>query len=578
MLGRIQPLKGWGNARDVSKVWDDAKRNRATRCSNAESQQVEKVLKITDVEEALKKMLAAREGSGAPIDLDENGGDPFAPLDNLYRMQTVKDKLQQLQNRLIVAKRDGEERPKIGHFVFTGSPGTGKTTVARCVAQILHQLSLLGRNNIIETSGLELTGQYIGQTKKIVEEKLDKAKGGVLFIDEAYELGKSSFGEEAVTTLVAAMTDPKYNGLVIIIAGYEADISKMLDTNQGLKSRFNHYLPFPDWEVSDCTAHFESLASKKKLSLDNGVGSILSNAFEQLIGLNGWANARDVNGAWDGCLRERADRTAKLDANDPETKRITTDDCDKAFSEMINGRKRGADDKRDLINSLFGNPNPNRNQQQQQAPPLFQEDPVRLGSPPRMTGPQPQTEPLMSDVTPCFQQQQETQLQEDVAMDEYNDVAMEDDSSLICEEVTRDPGVTDQVWAELQQRKAYEKEHQEKLMKEEEERKEQERLAEIAYQEEQRRILQAIKEEEARQEAARKAKEAYEAKMRAIQAAREAAEKRRREAQAIQQKLQQLSPCPAGFRWTQVGGGWRCGGGSHYVSDAQLRAQFMSDV
>ncbi|CAK9039190.1 Protein CbbX, partial [Durusdinium trenchii] len=165
---------------------------------------------------------------GPEADLHE---DPFAPLDKLYRMETVKQKLQQLSNAFTVAQQEGSELPELGHFVFTGAPGTGKTTVARVMARILFQLRLLGSENVQETSGLNLTGEYVGQTKKKVEEKLDAAKGGVLFIDEAYELGKGRFGAEACTAIVAAMTDPKYKGVVIIIAGYPGDIDKMLNTN-----------------------------------------------------------------------------------------------------------------------------------------------------------------------------------------------------------------------------------------------------------------------------------------------------------------------------------------------------------
>ena len=96
----------------------------------------------------------------------------------------------------------------MGHFVFRGPPGTGKTTVARVCAQILHGLGIIGVKKVVETSGLYLQGQCLGQTKKCVEEKLGEAKGGILFIDEAYSLGEGYYGAEAMTTLVEAMTDP----------------------------------------------------------------------------------------------------------------------------------------------------------------------------------------------------------------------------------------------------------------------------------------------------------------------------------------------------------------------------------
>ena len=98
----------------------------------------------------------------------------------------------------------------IGHFLFVESPGTGKTTVARVLADVLCGLGLISRRHVEETSGLEMTGQYMGQTKEKVHGRLAKAKGGVLFIDEAHTLGQGQFGSEVCNTLVAAMTDPHY--------------------------------------------------------------------------------------------------------------------------------------------------------------------------------------------------------------------------------------------------------------------------------------------------------------------------------------------------------------------------------
>eukprot|EP00966_Prymnesium_polylepis_P189389 4388063-Prymnesium_polylepis.1 len=234
-------------------------------------------------------------------------------------MEGVKAKLLQLQNVHIIARREGEEPPQLGHFLFLGAPGTGKTTVARAAAGILHKLDLISRYHVEETSGLNLTGQYIGETKKKVEEQLsgveilppqlDKAKGGVLFIDEAYELGKSQFGEEACTALVAAMTDPQYAGLVIIMAGYQAEMSKMLDTNPGLKSRMRHTLEFPDWAPENCVSFFMKKARSLDFQFDAAVLTpILQHGFKKLLPLDGWGNARDVELVWMSTKENRADR------------------------------------------------------------------------------------------------------------------------------------------------------------------------------------------------------------------------------------------------------------------------------
>ncbi|KAG6948977.1 hypothetical protein JG688_00014836 [Phytophthora aleatoria] len=136
-------------------------------------------------------------------------------------MDQIRDQLTRLEMEMAVAEREGSARPEIGHFVFRGSPGTGKTTVARVMAQILHAM------------------KYVGQTKTKVTEKLVEAKGGLLFIDEAYELGKGMYGEEA-------RTNPSYAGMVIVIAGYAKDMDVMLNRNAGLKSRFTRFIDFPD--------------------------------------------------------------------------------------------------------------------------------------------------------------------------------------------------------------------------------------------------------------------------------------------------------------------------------------------
>jgi len=239
---------------------------------------------------------------------DDKNSEALEGLDKLYRMDEVKKRIQGMKNAFIIADQEGDERPQLGHFVFTGSPGTGKTTVARFITSILYGLKLLNCNRFKETSALKLTGEYVGQTKKKVEEQLKDAKGGVLFIDEAYELGKGSFGEEACTSLVAAMTDPEFVGTVIIIAGYKQQIDAMLNTNAGLKSRFTEFFDFPDWRKEDCLHWFKQRAETASFIMDDTAFAVLDSGFDELISLPGWGNARDVDKLWKAALKERASR------------------------------------------------------------------------------------------------------------------------------------------------------------------------------------------------------------------------------------------------------------------------------
>ncbi len=184
----------------------------------------------------------------------------------------------------------GTARPDVGHFVFRGSVGTGKTKVARVMTKILFQMDCLATEQIVETSGLQLTGDYLGQTKTKVTQKMSEAKGGVLFIDEAYELGKGMYGNEAMTTILEGMTSREYKELVIVIAGYINEIDEMLDRNPGLKSRFTEYLEFKDCVPARRVSLIVSYANKDGLTVVQDAEHRLLAGFEVLQKLQGWAN------------------------------------------------------------------------------------------------------------------------------------------------------------------------------------------------------------------------------------------------------------------------------------------------
>ena len=157
-------------------------------------------------------------------------------------------------------------------MIFTGNPGTGKTTMARLVARLFKALGLLSQGQLIEVSRSDLVGRYVGHTAPLTQQIIESALGGVLFIDEAYSLvrGKDdSFGLEAVDTLVKGMEDHR-DDLIVILAGYSREMEDFLNANSGLKSRFPNILNFADYTGSELTQIAVSLAQGKDYVIDEG--------------------------------------------------------------------------------------------------------------------------------------------------------------------------------------------------------------------------------------------------------------------------------------------------------------------
>lgn len=496
----LKKLSNFGNGRDAVRMWEELIACRAQRVV-AEPEE-ERSITEADADKAGEKVLVARRGGGVPGKRVAADADPMKLLDALYRMEKIRDQLTRLQVEMAVAKREGSACPDIGHFVFRGSPGTGKTTVARVMAQILHAMSALGTTRLVETSGLDLTGEYLGQTKTKVTEKFVEAKGGLLFIDEAYELGKGHFGEEAMTTLVAAMTDPSYAGMVIVIAGYPKDMDIMLNRNAGLKSRFTRFIDFPDWEAEDGVAFVRAKAEKENIQLGHGAEEVLHQTFAELKKLDGFGNGRDAVRVWKELQQCRAQRV--FDSPE-EIRTITAEDAAMA-SEFILAARRPPE-----------------------GPVLSQSSVSMDTSTIRTQEPRPQTPRLLPEDVECQNHEPEQLEEVSVAVEEIIEVEAEEDPEV--EEVDdkktgkeqRDPGVSDEDWEELE-----------------------------------------------------RAKEAHAAHLDALRRARDQAklEEERRRAEAIQEKIRRICPCPMGFNWFKCGDGWRCGGGSHFVSDAQLNSQF----
>lgn len=446
---------------------------------------------------------------------------------------------------------DIEPRDQIPfNFLFRGPPGTGKTTTARKMGKVYYDMGFLSSADVIESSATDLVGEYIGHTGPKTQKLLERALGKVLLIDEAYRLGEGQFAKEAIDQVVDCITKPKFNQkLIIILAGYDHDINRLMTINPGLTSRFPESIPFNSLSPDACVTLLATLLQLRMRKLKNlntvdisvletptaDFQQNLASRFSALSYISNWANARDVETLANAIFRKAVQAISGDSLVLSES--ITLQEMDGMVTERLH---------------------------RQSAVQTNAAAPVELPI---------QTKSADSHSISTSKNTSQTleDIKETKSTTETAPVSHDGDA--------RDPGVSDDTWNQLQTDKSREEARESEYQRIREEEKKAREAAKAAREEEinaeKAALQQALDDEERRRHEQKRLRRELERRAREeeldrIQRQREEEDQRRKQEQAVQQKLQKMGVCCMGFRWIKQTPGYRCAGGTHFVSNSQL--------
>lgn len=518
VLSRARNLPNFGNAGEIDIMLDAAKARHQSRLSHKETSSAS-TLEALDFDENFDR--AERAETNVSMLFEGTVGQE----DVIAKLQGYQETVGTMKSLELDPKEDIPF-----NFLFRGPPGTGKTTTAKKMGKVFYDMGFLATADVEECSATDLIGQYVGQTGPKVQAKLDTALGKVLFIDEAYRLAEGHFAKEAMDELVDATTKDKYaKKLIIILAGYENDINRLMTTNPGLTSRFPEVIDFRSLRADECVklllqalmSHKSRLSgpkSKKKVNLDISVlqsleeplASKLNRLFSELSKQESWASARDVKTLARGIFN-----VVVQDKQGISKGHLTVrgDVVEAELTKMLQERaSRSVDHGRSF-------------------PSLDDLDQAPSQMPPSSGGPQINTQ----TTTKQSVADRDSAPPEDEQGPRKKATPINKMAEPFKREATRDAGVSDEVWEQLQKDKQ----------------------AEEQREHEYHDLLRAQRtaSDEAREEIVKKLLEE---------------EERRRKEEEARKKLETMGVCPVGYPWIKQEGGYRCGGGSHYMSDAAV--------